>query len=276
MFQGQCRHHIPNMGCREQAERVSGLRLPRSASGGAQEGTVSWSGFGSLMNKRLLHSKGIENAPSVAGTHRTEPSERVSKGNTWSANTAFRTENRRAAAATALRITGRDRHPESERNSRLGAAKTFCKQNNGSLRTVICLESMRAQTLHYGHWGTKERGFRGTRTEMATPTSLAIMIREYKTMWENVYSSYYTIPVPSFLSNVLAVPIKFWLKEPFQVLLNTDARTYLTHSRETLALHVSKMTDSLKSSVNSPLSFLAQVWGAHKSVSPAQQRWELV
>ena len=157
MFQGQCRHHIPNMGCREQAERVSGLRLPRSASGGAQEGTVSWSGFGSLMNKRLLHSKGIENAPSVAGTHRTEPSERVSKGNTRSANTAFRTENRRAAAATALRITGRDRHPESERNSRLGAAKTFCKQNNGSLRTVICLESMMAQTPHYGHWGTKER-----------------------------------------------------------------------------------------------------------------------
>lgn len=71
MFQGQCRHHTPNMGCQEQAEKVSGLLLPRSASGGAQEGTVSWSGFGSLMNKRLLHSKGIENTPSVAGTHRT-------------------------------------------------------------------------------------------------------------------------------------------------------------------------------------------------------------
>ena len=67
-------------------------------------------------------------------------------------------------------------------NASLGTAKTFCKQNNGSLRTVIYPESITVQAPRYGHRGTKRRGFRGTRTAMVAPTSLAIMIGEYKTM----------------------------------------------------------------------------------------------
>lgn len=132
MFQGQCRHHTPNIGCRVWAEKVSGLLLPRSVSGGALEGTVSWSGFGSLMNKMLLHSKGIENAPSITGTHRTVDPQRGSAKGAHKAHTepsGLKTKEQQQP--TALRITWQNRQPESERNTSLGTAKTFCKQNNG-------------------------------------------------------------------------------------------------------------------------------------------------
>lgn len=139
---------------------------------------MSWSGFGSLMNKMLLHSKGIEDAPQLQGhIEQLTLREGQQREHTKHTHRAFRTEIRRAAAAHSSSYHVANQAASVGENASLGTAKTFCKQNNGSLRTVIYPG---INTSRPSLWpsGAKEKGIQRNQNCDGYPTSLAIMIGE--------------------------------------------------------------------------------------------------